>query len=282
MDAVKRYYSSAGCYPEMAPGGTGMPAGLKRFLDDVPWPAGFVYEANTPAMGWQQGTATVYYVDIYYPGDTPAWNGPGSDRVFIVYYRPVKTCMSPQGTAPPSVVQPQTAPHAVEPHTVPPAAPANPRKTRQAEPLMAAVKAYYAASGCYPEMASGGTGMPPVLKRLLSQPWPSGFVYETETRAMGWQMGPGTVYYVDIYYPGDTPAWNGQGSGRVYIVYDKPVKTCTSAHPQVQRPAAQQPAAPRVTLPRTAPPPSRPEPPPVHVDPAKARQAASVVDAVKR
>ncbi|MHB8731316.1 MAG: hypothetical protein ACYDAB_05950 [bacterium] len=104
---------------------------------------------------------------------------------------------------------------------------ANPAKARQAEPVVDAVTRYYAKTGCYPEMAAGGKGMPAALKPFLDQvPWPSGFMYETNTRSMGWQLGKGIAYYVDIYYSGDTPAWNGPGSGRIYIVHDEPVKTC--------------------------------------------------------
>jgi|GEM_PF-2180410 len=226
VDAVKRYYSKANCYPEMAQGGAGMPTGLKSFLGKVPWPSGFIYETDTRAMAWQPGEGTVYNVDIYYPGATQAWNGPGSGRVYIVYNRPVKTCLAAQQPAPPPVTQPQTAPQAAEPQTSPPTVQANPKKALRAQWLGAAVKAYYAQSGCYPEMAPGGTGMPGALKRFLHDPWPSGYVYETNSGAMGWQTGTGTVYYVDIYYPGATQAWNGPGSGRVYIVYNRPVKTC--------------------------------------------------------
>ncbi|MHB8731317.1 MAG: LamG-like jellyroll fold domain-containing protein [bacterium] len=149
-------------------------------------------------------------------------SGPANLLSAVTIYGTVTARSPVPSPAPP----PQPALQTTELQTIPSAAQANPRKARQAEPLAAAVKAYYAQRGCYPEMVSGGAGMPPALKEFLAQPWPPGFIYETQTRAMGWQMGAGTVYYVDFYYPGDTPAWNGPGSGRVYIVHDKPVKTC--------------------------------------------------------
>jgi len=103
---------------------------------------------------------------------------------------------------------------------------ANPKKALQAQALVEAVKSYYAATHCYPEMAPGGQGMPPALGKYLHVPWPSGFVYETDTRELGWQAGKGTVYYIDIYYPGDVPGWLAPGSGRVYIVKNEAAQTC--------------------------------------------------------
>jgi len=145
-------------------------------------------------------------------------------------------------TAPPAVAQQQRTPPSVMqlpprparklPPPVPwkappPAVQANPAKVKQAAPAVNAVKRYFVQNNCYPDMARGGAGVPPGLKSMLDKAsWPAGFVYETLTPAMGWQLGAGVVYYVDVYYPGDTPAWNGPGSGRIYIVYNQAVETC--------------------------------------------------------
>lgn len=224
VQAVKAYYAAHGCYPRAfwvsEAGGFGVPPnGISRFVGG-PWPADQVYGAFTSGAQVIDEWSSVHTASYVGVAARSAWEAKGrgatAGYVWAVENRPVPLC----GRASAELDGPgesAAAPDMAKTYT-----------------LAAAVRAFYAARGCYPIMPRGslpeGVGVAPDgVGPYLRGPWPADAIYEALVPGPA-VASSGTASYVGV---ASKSRWQanlaGLPSGFVWIAFDRPVPLCRSA-----------------------------------------------------